>query len=427
MSIAHHAEETAKAREGLGGMLRRVKIRNYKSIKNCDVELGPFTILVGRNGAGKSNFVGALRLVADGLRDSLGHVAKMGWPWGGRGEGSVLYDVEIELTMSLPTGEEAVYGVTLAAGQYQPIEVRSEALAIREAGRLKVAYRREDDRISGDRVVAPSIAIPPSPSRDRLYLARISDLPEFRPLYDALTAMAFYNLNPGAMRSPQLDLPSTLLEADGSNLTAAFDALRRRDRWEVKDRIVSYLKLVVPEFRDVAVEKFGSYSTLAFHQRWPDTPATMAHKVRSFTAAGVSDGTLRALGILVAINQLASDGRPIRLVGIEEPETALHPAAAGVLMDALREASTHTQVLVTTHSADLLDRYDPDEDHLLAVESRDGRTEIGPVDRASREVIRKHLYSAGELLRMDQIEVDREAISRQESSHTLDTQAGETR
>ena len=105
---------------------------------------------------------------------------------------------------------------------------------------------------------------------------------------------------------------------------------------------------------------------------------------------------------------------------------ALHPAAAGALMDALREAATHTQVLVTTHSADLLDRYDPEEDHLLAVESRDGRTEIGPIDRASREVIRKRLYSAGELLRMDQTEVDRREIARQESAPP-ETRGGEPR
>ena len=52
MSIASHVEERSEVREGLGSTIRRVKIRNYKSIKNCDVELGPFTILVGRNGSG---------------------------------------------------------------------------------------------------------------------------------------------------------------------------------------------------------------------------------------------------------------------------------------------------------------------------------------------------------------------------------------
>ena len=50
--------------------LTRVRIKNYKSIKACDVELGSLTFLVGPNGSGKSNFLDALRFVADALRDS---------------------------------------------------------------------------------------------------------------------------------------------------------------------------------------------------------------------------------------------------------------------------------------------------------------------------------------------------------------------
>ncbi len=68
MSVASQAEGRPRA-TGLGSFLKRVKIRNYKSIAHCDVELGPFTLLVGRNGSGKSNFLDAIRFVADGLRD----------------------------------------------------------------------------------------------------------------------------------------------------------------------------------------------------------------------------------------------------------------------------------------------------------------------------------------------------------------------
>lgn len=68
----------------------------------------------------------------------------------------------------------------------------------------------------------------------------------------------------------------------------------------------------------------------------------------------MSDGTLRALGILAAIFQ-GSNGTRVPLVAIEEPEVALHPAAAGVLLDGLRETSQFTQLLVTSHSPDVLD------------------------------------------------------------------------
>lgn len=53
--------------------LTRVELKDYKSIAKCDVRLGPLTFLVGANGAGKSNFLDALRLVSDGLRTTLDH------------------------------------------------------------------------------------------------------------------------------------------------------------------------------------------------------------------------------------------------------------------------------------------------------------------------------------------------------------------
>jgi predicted ATPase len=118
----------------------------------------------------------------------------------------------------------------------------------------------------------------------------------------------------------------------------------------------------------------------------------------------MSDGTLRALGILVALFQ-ASNGsrRRIPLVGIEEPEVALHPAATGVLLDSLRDASGKTQVLVTSHSPDLLDDEDLDTDSILAVMSEGGVTGIGPLDETGKSALRDRLYTAGELLRLNQL------------------------
>ena len=127
----------------------------------------------------------------------------------------------------------------------------------------------------------------------------------------------------------------------------------------------------------------------------------------------MSDGTLRALGALVAVAQLASDASSIRFAGIEEPETALHPAAAGALMDALREASSRTQVVVTSHSPDLLDQIHVERDTLLVVTSKNGNSRITQADPASRDAIRRHLYTPGDLLRMDQLQPDESDYERQ--------------
>ena len=131
----------------------------------------------------------------------------------------------------------------------------------------------------------------------------------------------------------------------------------------------------------------------------------------------MSDGTLRTFGILVALFQTGDIGKsPISLVGIEEPETALHPAAIGALLDAMSEASESKQVLVTSHSADLLDRKYLTADMLLAVVAEEGVTKIGPIDQASRSVMRDHLFTAGELLRINQLAPARNGIENKETN-----------
>ncbi len=117
----------------------------------------------------------------------------------------------------------------------------------------------------------------------------------------------------------------------------------------------------------------------------------------------MSDGTIRAAGVLAALFQpWVLEGR-VRFVEIEEPESALHPAAAGVLFDALTEASKHVQVLATSQSADLLDRDDLDPSIIRPVTIRDGLTVIGEVDDASREIAEKKLFTLGELMRSNQL------------------------
>jgi len=124
----------------------------------------------------------------------------------------------------------------------------------------------------------------------------------------------------------------------------------------------------------------------------------------------MSDGTVRALGILVALFQTGNGtGAHVPLVGLEEPEIALHPAAAGLLLDGLKEASRSTQVIVTSHSPDLLDDQQLDADSLLAVYAEAGSTHIAALDQAGRTAILNRLYTPGELLRLNQMRPDPES------------------
>lgn len=174
-----------------------------------------------------------------------------------------------------------------------------------------------------------------------------------------------------------------------------------------KHRIEEYLERIVHGVVRVDPKSVSPMETLEFGQE-----VKGARHPWRFGAASMSDGTLRAFGVLLALFQAGGDtaanGRS--LVGIEEPDLALHPAAAGVLLDALREASQRSQVLITSHSTDLLDNLKEAHESVFAVVAESGVTHIGPLDEAKRSALKKGLVTAGELLRVDQLVPDPNSI-----------------
>ncbi|MBI3977754.1 MAG: AAA family ATPase [Chloroflexi bacterium] len=383
--------------------LKRVVLKNYKSIAACDVSLRALTFLVGPNGSGKSNFLDALRFVADALRWSLDHALR---DRGGikevrRRSGGHPTHFGIRLEYVLPSGSTGHYAFRIGARPQGGYEVQNEECVVREPGSVpRAACFRVH---SGE--VTTSIPLPPVASIDRLYLVHVSGLPEFRPVYEAFSRMGFYNLNPDRVRDLQQPDAGELLARDGGNIASVLAQLGAHDQW-AKHRIEEYLAKVVPGIRGVEVKVIGPRETLEFRQRVAGSSDPWR-----FLAANMSDGTLRALGILVALFQSGNGkGTRVPLVGIEEPEVALHPAAIGALLDSLRDASHSTQVVVTSHSPDLLDDEDIDTESILAVVAEDGATRIGPVDDAGRSVLRDRLYTVGELLRLNQLLPDPKAI-----------------
>jgi hypothetical protein len=286
-------------------------------------------------------------------------------------------------------------------------DVKREELIVRKIGREVDVIGHY--KIREGKIESTSIPSPPPADDDRLYLIKASGFDLFREVYDALAVMGFYNLNPEAMRGIQSKGPGDLLYRDGANVASVVRRLEEQSPQEL-DRLKSYLSAIVPDLVEVGVLPLGPSETLFFRQR------TEGEKPAQFYAANMSDGTLRVTGILVAVAQLSEQQKPITLIGIEEPEAALHPAAARALMDALRDASVQAQVLVTTHSPDLLDQVEMGRESLLAVTSRDGITHIAPLNDASLEVIRDSLYTPGELLRMDQLEPNLKDLARQEET-----------
>lgn len=381
--------------------INRVVIRNYKSIAACDVTLGALTFLVGANGSGKSNFLDALRFIADALRYSLDHALR---DRGGiqevrrRSSGHPTH-FGIRVDFSIVGGSYGHFAFDIGAKPSGAFAVQNEECYI--TGGERSSRGPTYYRVSEGTLQATSLEPAPAAVKDRLYLVNVSGVPAFRPLYDALSTMGFYNLSPASIRDLQPPDPGDLLQRDGGNLPSVLASLKRNDPL-LKARIEEYLAQVVPGITGVDSKVIGPRETLEFRQH-----VAGAKNPWRFIAANMSDGTLRALGVLVALFQSSSEGHGRSLlVGIEEPETALHPAAAGVLIDGLKDASAFRQVLVTSHSPDLLDNDTISADQLLAVVAEEGETKIGQLDVPGRSVLKEHLYTAGDLLRMNQLRPD---------------------
>lgn len=379
--------------------LKRVSLRNYKSIAHCDVQLSPLTYLVGANGSGKSNFLDALHLVRDALGGSLDNAMN---ERGGlnevrrRSSGHPTH-FGIRLEFALPTGEECHYAFTVGALQSGGYEVQKEECSIGGAG--KGPYFS----LERGQVTSSSEAAFPAVTSDRLALVSASGLAAFRPAYDALTAMGFYNLNPKVIRELQKPQDGRLLKPAGENIASVIGHLARTNPDALRI-IQEYLHVVVPTVHGVEREVVGPMESLSFKQDIEQDMAGAKNPWR-FLAQNMSDGTLRALGILTALFQGNSDHSP-SLIGIEEPETALHPGASAALREALVRASERTQVIVTSHSPDLLDDMAITPDTLLVVAAEEGVTRIVPLGLGSRTAMREHLCSAGELLRLNQLSAD---------------------
>ncbi|MBF2760779.1 MAG: AAA family ATPase [Ectothiorhodospiraceae bacterium AqS1] len=381
-------------------LIRRIRLQNYKNIAACDIDLGRIAVLVGQNGSGKSNFLDGLRFVADSLGSSLDHAMReRGGIDAVRRKSSghpTHFGIRIDFDLGEITGR---YGFLIAALPEGGYEVRKEECVV--AGRDATSPGHHYVVERGRYIQGNLKSLPPAIKSDRLYLVALSGFEEFRPVYDALSTMGFYHFNPDAIRRIEKADRGDILERDGRNLPSVLHNIEKNHP-DFKRRIEQYLESITPGIISVKRHPLGSMETLEFRQRVQGEKHPW-----KFEAGNMSDGTLRVLGVLVALFQGAGKGDSMnRFIGIEEPEVALHPAAAGGLIDAIKDASEHTQILMTSHSPDLLEHIS--EESILVVTSSEGDgsvepCKIGPLHVSSLSAIKDHIYDAGELLSMNQL------------------------
>ena len=338
-------------------------MEGFTSIRSAELELNDVNVLVGANGAGKSNFIRALGL--------LGRIV----------------DGELGLYVGLSGGASALLNADLANPRRIRLQVESDAgiyaaELIPAAGDTLIFSNEAVSQLGWDGLEnlgrggrESVLAEPGRPSAN-----------EAGPLVNALRGCRVFHFHDTSRDAPVKQqgyaADNRSLHPDAGNLAAVLLRMRDGDRGRYQ-RIVSTVKQVAPFFRDFVLEPelAPDRVRLRWQQEGSDTV---------LPADALSDGTLRFICLTTLLGQSELPG----LIVLDEPELGLHPFAIVQLAGMLRAASQDSQVLLATQSVTLMNQFELGD--LVIVERRDGASvfERPDPDRLSEWLAE---YSLGEL------------------------------
>lgn len=327
--------------------LQSIRIRGYTSIRSAEVELRDLNVLIGANGAGKSNFISVLALLGRIVDEELNlFVGKAGGASAllYRGDGSLS---EIGLRLIFASTE---YWAKLIPAARDELIFGNESIEAR--GERHVLGRGHRETRLLDQI-------------DERNLSSVA-----RHVVDTLRGCRvfhFHDTSPNApVKQTGFASDNIALHPDARNLAAILLRLQQEEH-AVYRRIVRTVQQVAPFFRDfVLIEENGR-----LRLRWQQEGSDVV-----FPADALSDGTLR----FICLTTLLSLPDLPNLVVLDEPELGLHPYAIVQLADMLRAASSASQVLIATQSVTLMNQFELDD--LIVVERAGGASVFHRLDPA---------------------------------------------
>ncbi|KXB29190.1 hypothetical protein AT959_18565 [Dechloromonas denitrificans] len=206
-------------------------------------------------------------------------------------------------------------------------------------------------------------------------------------LRDSVLNFRFSAIYPNTLRQPAPPDTDPILKENGANWASILRTLKKTSRgkqaWE---QIREMMEIVMPQLEDITTQAVGGFIMPRFKVREASGEAHL------FDPSQISDGTLRILGILLALYQTPHPS----LMIIEEPEQTVNPALLALLADAFREVSERTQLLITSHSPHLIDCFEPENIQVVAMQN--GETRISPIRASQREAVKEHLLSLEQIM-----------------------------
>ena len=327
--------------------VQSLKVSGFMSFKDVVWNPERLNVLIGPNGSGKSNLLRALELIrasaAGNLRDFV--LSKGGLPrllWGGTAQ-EVAFGIGSGITPSQPPAEQDAYSLSLVQVP-QSASFRVEAESLKLSDQSAPVVLRDGDALTVEQGAANRL-----PDTET-YLSLLSALwtdPVPYMFQQQLRAWAIYQDlqvdEDAPIRRSAVSRRETRISYNGQNLIPVLKTLYAGD---FKDSIDSGMSAAFPD----------DYAELSFPQTEPNRIQLYVrrkHGRREDSAADLSDGTLRFLLLLTIL----ATPDPPPLIAIDEPESGLHPSMLPIIAEFAAQAATRTQVILSTHSPQMLDAF----------------------------------------------------------------------
>jgi len=367
MVIDQTPPESEKSKVAL--RLAAITAQRFRSLYEISLPLKPLNIIIGPNGSGKSNLIRLLRLVRDVATDPRASQQYEGIArnlvWYGREEGETIYDFSAALTLTHPQEHYGPFQYTVDVSTFRegltfPRETLADTL---EGGNtyLSRTGRRAEIWKEGEEVERLSIFTVAPQILALQYLSPLTGSLAVQSTQRSIARWRFFEVDISqARRSTTVTtmqperVPELSSNADNlSEFLHALQALQRDDFEEVVERMRNAIEFLEDMKVEARPTLMGKGATAEYRL-----------KERAFVDAippqSASDGTIR----LLAIMSLLLGDRSPSLVCLEEPDHNLHPHLMLHLADTMRYVATsdepRPQLLVTTHSPDFLNCFDPD-------------------------------------------------------------------
>ena len=366
--------------------LTHIKLKGFKSIKELDLRLGSINVLIGSNGAGKSNFISFFRMLNELIEGHLQlFVRRSG------GANATLHH-GTKVTNSIDAGlyfGRNGYEIQLTPTEDDRLVFREEILYFTKTG-SKIPHRERLGRGHKEAL---------APENDEESGYRVVDY--VVPALRSWKVYHFHDTSSTARIKRTGDLhDNDRLEPDAGNLAAFLYSLQERHSRNY-ELIRGAVRRIFPRFRDFALRP-SPLNPEKIRLEWQEHGSDYR-----FGPHQLSDGTLRFIGLATLLLQ---PDLPSTIL-IDEPELGMHPRALTVLAGLVRSASSRTQLILTTQSVSFLDEFEPED--IITVERRGSTAlSVGDLrDGLGESVFRKHdgeslgewldAYSLGELWEMN--------------------------